>query len=338
MKKMIFLLFALAGSLAFNACDNSDDDNDNNPLNKSLTGAYRLTSAILPTAQDFDNDGDQSNNAVLEGPCYNDSWISFHADGTYDESFRMSTASAGSITTGCDSQTTSGTYTVSGNTVTTVAAGSGQTKTFTFDADNRTVATTQTNMTYPAWNSVTSLWTSLSGNVNITFTKYTDDDEDNGENADNDGENDDENNANFWLLGNFNLSSFVAPSAQNLDNDGDNSSNLVSESSCYGQSYIRFNADGTYQEERVMPTISANLLTLSCQTQTISGTWIRSGNTITTTRTSSGSGSATTTYNFDSSTRLLTRTESNGSFPSFNSGTSLFSMLSGSINYTYTRN
>lgn len=333
----MILLFVAAGCLTFNSCD-SDDDDDNTTLSDSLVGAYRLTSAILPNAQDFDNDGDDSTNAVLEGPCYNDSWISFHEDGTYDESWSMSTVVSGAITMGCDSQTSSGTYSVSGNTVTTMASGSGQSKTFTFNSDNRTVVMTQNDMDYPAWNTITSLWSTLQADINLTFTKYTDDDQDNGENADNDGENDDENNANFWLLGNFNLTSMMVPTAQNLDNDGDNSNNLVSESTCYGQSYLRFNADGTYQEERVVPVISDNFLSLSCQTQTTFGTWMRNGNIITTTRTSSGSGSATTTYNFNATTHLLTRTDNSGSFPSFSSGTSLYSMLDGAVNYTYTRN
>ncbi len=327
-------MIVLAGCFTVNSCA---DDSDDNPLDESLIGSYRLTSAILPNAQDFDNDGDTSTNAVLEGSCYNDSWISFHENGTYDENLLMSTAAVGGISLNCESESASGTYTISGDTVTTIDSDSGDSITYTFDADSRTVVIADENASYPSWNATTSRWSTVIGNVTYTFAKYTDDDQDNGATADNNGENDDENNANFWLLGDFSLTSYTTATAQNLDNDTDSNTNLVSESSCYGQSYITFRQNGTYEEERNLPAISANALSLSCNTENTAGTWTRSGNTITTTRIGVGSGSASTTYNLEANTHVLTRTDSNGSFPSFNTGTSLLSMLTGSVNYTYTR-
>ena len=334
MKNFTTLMIVLACCFTVNSCS---DDSDDNPLSNGLTGSYRLTSAILPTAQDFDNDGDTSTNAVVEGPCYNDSWISFHDNGTYDGNLRTSTGSANGFNLNCSSESASGTYTVSGDRITTIDSDSGDSITFTLDADSRTVMMADVNALYPSWNATSSQWSNVVGNVTYTFAKYTDDDQDNGATADDNGENDDENNANFWLLGDFSLTSFTTATAQNLDNDTDNSTNLVSESSCYGQSYITFHQNGTYEEERNLPAISGNSLSLSCHTENTSGTWTRSGDTIATTRTVVGTGSVNTAYNLDANTHLLTRTDANGNYPTFNTGTSLFTMLTGSVNYIYTR-
>jgi hypothetical protein len=338
MKKVHTLMLALAGCLAFTSCSDDDSNNNTNPVNQNLSGAYQLTAANAPTAQDYDNDGDSSSNLVLEGGCYNDSWISFHNDGTYDQGWHSSTTGTGGTTLDCNSQITSGTYTRNGNTIVThLDGGTEVTSTYTYDATNHTLTTNNSNSSYSAWNAATSLWATLTGNVNLTYTKYSDDDNDNGASADTDGPNDDDNNANFWLLGNFGLTSYLVGTAQNLDNDSDSSTELTSESSCYADSHIVFNSNGTYQQQSTT-SILANLgVSLTCHTETTSGTWTRNGNIITTHRTSSGTGSADMSFTFDAVSHTLTRTDSNGNYPTFNSATSLWSMLTGNVTYSYTR-
>ncbi|HOZ76145.1 MAG TPA: hypothetical protein PLS51_10365 [Flavobacterium sp.] len=340
MKKLFTTMLAVAGCMAFTSCSN-DDDNNNNPnpmMSQNLTGAYQLTSANAPSEQDYDNDGDRSSNLVIEGACYNDSWISFHSDGTYDQGWHSSTTGAGGLSLECQSQITSGTYTRNGNTIVTyVNGGTDVSATYNYDAVNRTLTQNDTNGSYSAWNAATSLWVTLTGNLQLTYTKYTDNDQDNGASADTDGPNDDENNANFYLLGTLNLSSYIVATAQNLDGDSDSSTNLTTESSCYAGSQITFNSNGTY-ERRINKSILANLgLSLTCDTEITTGTWTRNGNTITTHRTSSGSGSVNVNYTFNSATRVLTGSDSNGDYPSFNSVTSLWAMLTGNVTYSYMR-
>jgi hypothetical protein len=337
MKKLKFLMFAMAGCLAVTSC--SDDDSGNNtPVNQNISGSYQLTSYNAPTAQDYDNDGDISSNLVLEGGCYNDSWISFHSDGTYNQNFRQTTTGNGGLTLDCNTQVTSGTYTRNGNSITTYATGSSAVSAvYTYNAVTGTLSGSQSNAAYTAWNSTASLWATVNGTLQVTYTKYTDNDQDNGATLDTDGENNDDNNANFWLIGNFNLSSYVVATAQNLDNDGDSSANLTSESSCYAQSHIIFHADGTYEEQSAVNVLSGGGLSLTCDTETTTGTWTRSGDTVTTHRTSSGSGSVNVNYTFDATTRTLVRSNNTGSYPAFSTATSLFSMVNGAVSYTYTR-
>ena len=331
------LMFAVAGCLAITSC--SDDDSNTNPIvNQNLSGSYQLTSANAPSEQDYDNDGDHSSNLVLEGSCYNDSWISFHSDGTYDQGWHSSTTGAGGLSLDCHSEISSGTYTRNGNTVQTHVNGDAAvTATYTFNAATHTLSSTENNGSYSAWNATTSLWATLTGNIALTYTKYSDNDDDNGATADTDGPNDDENNANFFLLGNFDLTSYVVATAQNLDNDGDSSTNLTTESSCYADSHITFYSNGTY-DQRITKSILANLgASLTCNTEITSGTWSRSGDTVTTHRTSGGSGSVDVNYTLNSTTHLLTRSDSNSDYPSFNTVTSLWAMITGNVSYTYTR-
>jgi hypothetical protein len=334
------MMLAVAGSLAYTSCSNDDDNNNPNPIvNQNLTGAYQLTSANAPSEQDYDNDGDSSSNLTLEGACYNDSWISFHSDGTYDQGWHSSTASSNGLTLECQSQITSGTYTRNGNTIVTYVNGDAEVSgTYTFDAATHTITQNNSNGTYSAWNAATSLWANVTGNIQLTYTKYTDDDDDNGASADTDGPNNDENNANFYLLGNFSLASYVVGSAQNLDGDGDSSTNLSTESSCYAQSYIVFYSNGTY-ERQINKSVLANLgVSLTCDVETTTGTWTRNGDTITTHRTSSGSGSVDVNYTLNSTTHVLSGSDSNGDYPSFNTVTSLWAMVTGNVAYTFTKN
>src|SRR5688572_8228645 len=104
MKKLQSTLLALAGCLALASC--SDDDNGGNDVSADLTGTYELTAVTTAQAHDYDNDGDSSTNLVLEGNCYNDSWISFHADGTYEEGYSYSMATNGGTEIECQTNVT----------------------------------------------------------------------------------------------------------------------------------------------------------------------------------------------------------------------------------------
>lgn len=237
----------------------------------------------------------------------------------------------------CNTQVTSGTYERDGNTITTYMNGQAAvTSTFTFDSQSHTLTENNSNGSYAAWNSGSSLWAMLTGNLQLTYVKYTDNSNDEGGTADTDGPNDDENNANFDLLGEFGLSSLIVANAQNLDNDGDSSTNLATESNCYMGSQIIFHENGTYEEHRSWNSVGSLGLSLNCESETTFGTWSRSGDSITAHRTSSGSGSVNTTFNFDADTRTLTRTDSSGQYVGFNLLTSLYAALTGTIDYTYT--
>lgn len=336
MKKLQLWMFAAAGCLLLTSCSDDDDNNGTNDLSTDLVGTYELTTLNAPSAQDYDNDGDTNTNLVLEGACYNESWISFHEDGTYNESFTSSTTSEGGVSLECDTKISSGTYVQSGDAVTTTrTSGEGSlTMTFTFNASNRTLTRTENNGNYVGFNSVTSLFANLTGNLQMTFTKYTDNDNSNGS-----GQNDDDNVSSSGfskLIGNFNLSAFIVGIAQDLDNNGQTSTNLMTESSCYGESQITFNSNGTYEEKVATNVLSGGGLTLTCNTETSTGTWSRIGDRVIT-RKLSGNTTITTEYMLDASTNLLTRTDADGQYPTFNAITSLFTTLNGVVNLNYTK-
>ena len=335
MKKFKLFMLALTGCLGLASCSSDDEGTDmNGEVSADLVGTFELTSLNAPFSQDYDEDGDSNTNLVLEGSCYNDSWISFHSDGTYDEGYSSSILGEGGLNLDCDVETSSGTYTREGNTVTTTRTSGGATVNteFMYNATTKTLTRTDNNGSYVGWNSVSSLWANLTGTLQLTFTKYTDNDNDNG-NSDND---DDNMNVNADLLGEFNLTSYVVGMAQDLDNDGDNSTDLTSETNCYVNSNITFNSDGTYEERSSMSVLGALGLSLDCDSETTTGTWTRDGNTVTTTQTSGGA-NVSTDYMFNAETKKLTRTEDDGEYPSFTSEGSLFAMLTGAIDLTYSK-
>ncbi|MXN91864.1 hypothetical protein GR160_11585 [Flavobacterium sp. Sd200] len=69
MKKIAALTIAVVVTLSCSG----DDDNDN----VSLTGTWKLTSATLPEAVDFNNDGTASTDVMTETGCLNNSTIVF---------------------------------------------------------------------------------------------------------------------------------------------------------------------------------------------------------------------------------------------------------------------
>ena len=335
--KRQFLLLAAAGCLALTSCSSDDDTPNGNNVSSDIVGTYELTSAVSPTTQDYDGDGDSSSNLALEGNCYSDSWISFHSDGTYDESYTSSTTGTGGIRLECDTKTSAGTYTKTGNTiVTTRTSGTGEaTATYNFNASAHTLTRTQANAAYAGWNTVTSLWGNLTGNLQLTFEKYTDNDNDEGQNAD-DTDNNNNNTVNADLIGQFDLSSFIVATAQDLDKDGDSSTNLISELECYSSSKIEFHNDGTFERTTAVASIGNLGLSLNCTTSTSYGRWTRNGNTVTTTQTTAGI-NVNTQYTFNTSAKTLSNTDNNGQYPGYNTATSIFATLTGNVAYTFTK-
>lgn len=330
-------MLAAAGCLALTSCTSDDDTNGNANVSAKLVGTYELTALTAPLTQDYDGDGDSSSNLVMEGNCYNNSWISFHSDGTYDEGYSSSIMGTGGLNLTCNSQTSSGTYTQNGNTITTTrTSGEGNANaTYSFNSTAHTLTRTETNGTYAGWNALTSLWGNLTGNLQFTFTKYTDNDNDNG-NTDEDEDNNNNNTVNADLLGNFDLTAFVVGQAQDLDRDGDSSTNLTTETNCYGSSNITFNNDGTFDKTTSFSSIGNTGLALECNTTTTHGRWTRNGNTVTTTQNNLGT-NITTNYTFNTTAHTLSNTDSNGQYPTFNTVTSLFANLTGNVNYTFTK-
>lgn len=338
MKRLTLLMFAAAGCLAVTSCA-SDDDSGNNNVNSDLTGTYDLTAATAPTSQDYDGDGDSNTNLVLEGACYNESWISFHNDGTYDQGFTSSTTGQGGFSLDCNTEVSSGTYTQNGNTITTNrtsgSASGSATATFTFNSSSHTLTKNESNATYSGFNAASSIWANLTGNLQLTYEKYTNNDEDNG-NSDNDEDNVDAAGM-AEVIGNFGLTSLLTTTAQDLDDDGDSSTNLLSETDCYASSNIMFKSDGTYTEQSSNSALLSELgLALTCNTETHTGTFTRNGNKIIT-RMTSGSDTVTVNYTLDTETNTISRSDINGEYPSFNNATNIYSMVNGNLAYTFTK-
>lgn len=327
MKKIQSYLLVAAGCVALTSC--SDDDNGGgNNVSADLTGTYELTSATTGQAQDYDNDGDSSTNLVLEGNCYNDSWISFHSDGTYEEGMSRSIASNGGTEIDCETTVTSGTWAQNGDQVTTTST-TNVTATYSFNSSARTLTRTQSNGSYVGWNGVSRLWANLTGNLQLTFEKYTDNDDDNGN-----GQDDDDNtNADAQVFGNFDLTAFIVSQAQDLDLDGDSSTDLTDETSCYGESTLKLRSNGTYERSYSYSVLNMANLSLDCQTSTTTGRFTRVGDQI---FTRSADGNINGTFQLNSNGRI-TGTWDNAQYPSYNSVTQLWATLTGNVNLEFER-
>lgn len=336
MKKIRITVMAMAACFSFYSCSDDDNDNGNENLQEDLTGTYELSKMDVPTAQDFDNDGDTSTNLVSEGTCYNSSWISFKSDGTYQQYVSWSTAAEGGATLDCESEMVSGTYTQTGNAVTTVqtSGGTDWSATYVFDAEAHTLSTTQLEGTYAGWNSVASLFTELTGNLELEFKKYTENENDNGT-----GQDDDSNvngSAMASVTGDFDLNSFMVGAAQDLNGDGETSGNLVQETDCYGQSNLTLNTDGTFEQTWNYVTITNLGTELSCESETRTGWWTRQGDSIILNHLS-GTSNVASIFSFNANGETLTQVNNDWEYPGFNSVTSLFTMLSGTVDLTYAK-
>lgn len=115
MKRLMSILFI---AVMFAAC--SSDDDGNTP-ETTIVGAWTLTEANVEIPMDLNGDGTADRNFMNEIPCF-EGTIAFAANGTFSQTFSMieEVVVNGQTTYTCNgTATTTGTYVLSGNQLTT---------------------------------------------------------------------------------------------------------------------------------------------------------------------------------------------------------------------------
>ena len=160
-------------TIAFLLFSCSSDDDNNNNTTAEIPGTWRLTSFLIESAIDLNNDGSASNDLIQETNCYQNETLVFNADGnmaanstSFLEMEGVIDATSGDlvITTDCvpDAFSESGTWTQNGASVTILVDGtpivavvSGNALTFQIPAgyqiptnDNGTIVTVLENTTF----------------------------------------------------------------------------------------------------------------------------------------------------------------------------------------------
>lgn len=149
---------------------------------------------------------------------------------------------------------------------------------------------------------------------------------------------DDDNNSNTPipnadLVGTYKMTAWNVPEEVDLDDDGVVNTNLLNETECYDESMMTINSNGTYTMMYSYVNIEGGAM--SCQNETTTGTWVRNGNSFTTTHISGGQ-NMNTPYTFASgNTTTLTRNITDGSYPTVNNGTAEYAQ--GNISIVMTR-
>jgi hypothetical protein len=173
MKNFKMLMLAVAGCLSLTACSNDDDNNGvNNNTNADLTGTYRMTSWNAPMAVDLNGDGTTNTNVMTETNCYNNSMMTINQNGTYTMTYNSAGINGTAIE--CDTETTVGTWTRSGNTFTTTQTGGASLPiNYSFQGgSNTTLTRNMTGWQYPTMNGGVASWST--GNVNMVMTRDND--------------------------------------------------------------------------------------------------------------------------------------------------------------------
>jgi len=113
MKTLKTLLIILTVA-SLSACSSDDDNNTVENPNAQFAGLYNLTSLTAPMAVDFNMDETASAELMTESGCYNDTYILLNEDMTYNavNSYVFFISD-----TGCQSEESSGTWEVNGNTL-----------------------------------------------------------------------------------------------------------------------------------------------------------------------------------------------------------------------------
>lgn len=110
--KLIVCMLAAAG-IGFTSCNNDDDDPVVVP-DFGIAGTYNLVAVNTGNPTDFNEDGTENTNQMLESTCYADGKIILNADGTMAyviKSILVDTATGGSA---CDDFVAYGTWTLNG--------------------------------------------------------------------------------------------------------------------------------------------------------------------------------------------------------------------------------
>ncbi|TXE20018.1 hypothetical protein ES692_01800 [Psychroserpens burtonensis] len=131
MKKLFLSLFVLTGLVLTTACS-SDDDGGNGNTNADVAGTWKLTSLLTQSSLDINNDGNSSNDLLVESDCYLDDSLVFGASGIgsiisnsfleVEAELVVGTTDEFTYSINCfiEEDIYAMTYTVSGNTVTIV--------------------------------------------------------------------------------------------------------------------------------------------------------------------------------------------------------------------------
>lgn len=150
--------------------------------------------------------------------------------------------------------------------------------------------------------------------------------------------NDDDNNninTNADLVGTYKMTSWNSPESLDFNGDGTANTNMMNESMCYNDSEMVVENDGTYTMTYNYVNV-ANDGTVSCQTESTQGTWIRNGNSFTTTNVSGGQ-NMEANYSFQGgNSTTLTRNMTNWNYPVMGDDGNA-SWGNGNVNFVMTR-
>lgn len=112
MKKIKLIAIALTvASFGFTSCNDDDDDVVTSP-DYGIAGTYNLTAVNTGNPTDFNDDGTENANQMLESDCYDGGKITLNADGSFEyviKSILVNTETGGSA---CDDFTAHGTWTL----------------------------------------------------------------------------------------------------------------------------------------------------------------------------------------------------------------------------------
>lgn len=118
MKKIKLMLCAVTvASLGFVSCNN-DDDSDApvmvNPV--GIAGTYNLVAVNTGNPTDFNEDGTENSNQMLESDCYAGNKMVFNADGSFAWQMNNILVDTGSGASACDQYLALGTWTLQSGT------------------------------------------------------------------------------------------------------------------------------------------------------------------------------------------------------------------------------
>jgi hypothetical protein len=130
-------------------------------------------------------------------------------------------------------------------------------------------------------------------------------------------------------IGTFKLTAWNAPVPVDIDQNGVASRNLVTESTCYHPSKIILSADRNYVKHEHYPIMDAADAT--CGSVISSGIWSVQGNGI---RLVSSNGDEEQ-YDYGEVNEILTRSESNWSYPTVTDGQGTYAL--GDVNMVFTK-
>ncbi|MES2863608.1 MAG: lipocalin family protein [Bacteroidota bacterium] len=104
------------------------------------------------------------------------------------------------------------------------------------------------------------------------------------------------------VVGTYKLTAFNTSVSTDLNNDGTSSTNQLSETTCFNNSFLTLNANNTFSADSKGVEIDLGTNTLDCFTDPVTiGTWAVSGSTLTTTYVDSGT-TYTETYTISGNT------------------------------------